>query len=162
MCSLRLKKYLEAGQPIEIDLANDDLITLKAASRLPILRRETGKAPHLATLTRWALKGRGPHRIKLEVVRVGRESYTTEAALHRYLIRWADSLRTTEPVANVSVPDAPATAAKRPREATAAPALNLTSSRGAARNAASRYLDEAGLRSRKRVRQAVGSSTMTA
>jgi Protein of unknown function (DUF1580) len=41
--------------------------------------------PHVSTFVRWALRGVGRDRVKLETVKVGGRRYTSRAALDRFI-----------------------------------------------------------------------------
>jgi len=67
-----------------IDLASEELITLKdAAAILP--RRRRGKKPAFSTTWRWTT--RGLKRLKLETIRVGGTLCTSREALQRFFDR---------------------------------------------------------------------------
>ena len=62
---------------------NDDLFPLTKASR----HFPAPHPPHVATIIRWALRGVGKDRIKLETVKIGGRRYTSRAALERFVAR---------------------------------------------------------------------------
>jgi hypothetical protein len=73
-----------------IDIATEKLITLAAAARLRPPSR--GDRPtHPSTVARWALRGlRG---VKLEVIRIGGQLYTSVEALQRFADRLTEPER---------------------------------------------------------------------
>lgn len=93
MCSVKLLKYLTDGQPIEIDPETEDVIPLKKAGLLPLLREPDGRSTHIGTLRRWARKGRGPLHVRLETLQTGRDMYTSKQAVVRFSQRLAESMR---------------------------------------------------------------------
>jgi hypothetical protein len=93
---------------MSIDLESEEALTLKAATKLPILRRN-GRHPHVSQLYRWATTGlRGG--IRLETVKIGGSLCTTREAVLRFIARL------TNPDTPVSAP----TPARRQREVAAA------------------------------------------
>jgi hypothetical protein len=65
-----------------IDLTCEQPLTLKAASRLPQLRRN-GRPPHIASLYRWVFRGcRG---IRLDSVVVAGSRVTTSESVDRWI-----------------------------------------------------------------------------
>jgi hypothetical protein len=82
-----------------IDAFTEKIILLtKAAKRLPAIYREN--PPHAATLYRWA--SRGVRGIRLEIIRVGGRTCTSEEALARFFERLSQDPRSVA----ISVPDA--------------------------------------------------------
>lgn len=68
---------------MSIDIANEQLLTLKdASSKLP---RKNGKKIHHSTIFRWAQRGR--RGIRLETIRLGRTIWTSLEALQRFADR---------------------------------------------------------------------------
>jgi hypothetical protein len=65
-----------------IDL-NEELIPLSQAAR----HFPAPAPPHVGTVVRWALKGVGRDRVKLETVKVGGRRFTSRAAILRFLVR---------------------------------------------------------------------------
>lgn len=60
-------------------MLKESLLTLsEAARRLP------GR-PHLSTVWRWATRGVGPRRTRLDTVRIGGRRYTSAQALSRFV-----------------------------------------------------------------------------
>jgi hypothetical protein len=69
---------------------NDELFPLsKARNHYP-----TPNPPHPATLMRWALKGVGKAKIKLETVKIGGRRYTSRAALEAFVARLSGATST--------------------------------------------------------------------
>jgi len=65
-----------------VDLANEIPLTLRAAAKLPQLRRN-GRAPHIASLYRWVMSGcRG---IRLDSAIVAGTRCTTSEAVDRWI-----------------------------------------------------------------------------
>ena len=60
---------------------NDALISLQEAAQL-LPRRRAGKPTHPLTIARWA--SQGLHGVKLDVLRVGSMTFTTNDALQRF------------------------------------------------------------------------------
>lgn len=46
--------------------------------------------PHVSTFVRWAMRGVGRGRVKLETVMIGGRRYTSRAALIRFIARLSD------------------------------------------------------------------------
>ncbi len=61
----------------------DDLFPLGEAPRY----YPGPRPPHVATFVRWALKGVGKDRVRLETVKIGGRRYTSVAALTRFVAR---------------------------------------------------------------------------
>ena len=140
MCSDKLLKYLAEGQPIQIDLDREHPIPIERAGHLRILR-EGRKRPHdRSVLQRWSRDGRGPLRVRLETVMTGKGLCTTREAVHRFLIRWAESLRPRRPMPPEGFTDAPDGRAHLPWP-TSSPSRRSAS-------AAVTYLDQIGLLAR--------------
>jgi hypothetical protein len=74
------------------------ILLTKAARRLPAICREN--PPHTATLYRWA--SRGVRGIRLEIIRVGGRTCTSEEALARFFERLSQDHEPAPP----QVPDA--------------------------------------------------------
>jgi hypothetical protein len=75
---------------VAIDLSSETPIPLRAAARHRLLRAKSrgGKALNFSTIWRWALHGvRG---VKLETVRVGGTTCTTEQSIIRFIERLSD------------------------------------------------------------------------
>ena len=50
--------------------------------------------PHIGTLIRWALKGVGQHRVKLQTWKVGGRRYTTQEAIERFVAQLSGEVET--------------------------------------------------------------------
>jgi hypothetical protein len=75
----------------QIDLTVEDAITLKAACRLPELKRD-GKPLHLATIFRWA--SRGVRGVVLETMQQGASKVTTREAIDRFFAKLGGEIDT--------------------------------------------------------------------
>lgn len=62
---------------------NDELFPLTQAGRHWPLR----EPPSVCTVIRWATKGVGKERVRLETIKVGGRRYTSRAALARFVAR---------------------------------------------------------------------------
>lgn len=72
-----------------INIENEELLTLVAATkRLPPNDR-TGKLVHIATVHRWCSLG-GVGGVQLETVKIGGVRYTSAEALRRFVARCTD------------------------------------------------------------------------
>jgi len=67
---------------------NQFIALLKAAAYFP-------NRPHAGTLMRWALKGVGPSRVKLQTWKVGGRRYTTRDAIDRFVAQLSCEAVTT-------------------------------------------------------------------
>jgi hypothetical protein len=65
-----------------IDLNEELFLLAQAAKHYP-----ASDPPHVCTFIRWALKGVGKDKVKLETVKIGGRRYTSRAALARFVAR---------------------------------------------------------------------------
>jgi len=95
-----------------IDIKREEVLPLTvAAVRLP--QRPSGKRLHVATLYRWATRGR--LGVRLEVLRVGGQTCTSMEALQRFFDRLT-ALQAKEPPPPARRPSANAAATDRELE----------------------------------------------
>ena len=153
MCSQNLMQYLANGQPIQIDPDVEDLVPLAGAGELPPLARCGKPRTHIATLRRWSRDGRGPRKIKLETMKLGRDVYTSREAVVRFACRYAESMRDEEPTRLNALPDDNSTLPTKPTTGSTRPTVTIAGDRV---TAASRQLDSAGLRRRPRRNDRLG------
>ena len=63
---------------------SEELIPLaKAGRHMPL----AVQPPHISTCIRWAMRGVGNPRVKLETLKVGRRRFTSKAAIERFIAR---------------------------------------------------------------------------
>jgi hypothetical protein len=55
--------------------------------------------PHVSTYFRWAFRGVGPDRVKLETVKLGGRRYTSRAALTRFVAKLTGEAEAREALA---------------------------------------------------------------
>ncbi|MHB0954758.1 MAG: DUF1580 domain-containing protein [Pirellulaceae bacterium] len=64
-----------------INIESEQLIGLTDAAKIVPSR------PSLRTVFRWALKGYGPQKLKLETLKVGQSRMTSREAIHRFIAK---------------------------------------------------------------------------
>lgn len=80
--SIVLRRQTTVVAERQFDPRHEPPLTLRAACKLKFLHKN-GKAPHLATLYRWAVRGiRG---VKLETLVIGGSMVTSENSLLRFI-----------------------------------------------------------------------------
>jgi len=65
-----------------LDLNEELFLLTQAAKHYP-----ASDPPHICTFIRWALRGVGKDKVKLETVKIGGRRYTSRAALARFVAR---------------------------------------------------------------------------
>ena len=80
----------------DIDPLAPDLIAIRDLPRL-LPHRRGGRKLNLSTVWRWATHGYGPERVRLPVLRIGSNVYTTRTALREWCARLTPSASAPEP-----------------------------------------------------------------
>lgn len=82
-----------------IDMFHETVISLTQATKLLPERSRSGKKPHVSTLYRWSLAGlrnQSGARIRLETIKVGGTTCTSQEALQRFFERLSSQVPIVE------------------------------------------------------------------